>query len=116
MQTKAFEIRDHSTMIPVLAIQMSNGGDRAEHYLMRRAGFNVEVPPFSVILCRLECSGRDRNATYDPYSWGGGRTLMVAHQYIEENWAALYTGDVIDVEFILSETTQPKTSERFPPH
>ena len=35
-----------------------------------------------------------------------------AHCYIERKWRELKDGDVIDVEFILGETTSIKISER----
>ena len=45
----------------------------AERYLLRRAGYGpaLDYPP-CVVLCRMEASGVDRNATYDPYAWGQG--------------------------------------------
>lgn len=114
MNTKLFEIRDSGTMIPVMATLIWPALTNAdvspqEEYLMRRAGYGVGR---CVILCRLECSGCDRNATYDPYAWGGGaRTYPVAHSYIIDNWDKLESGEVIDVEFILGETTTKKVSE-----
>lgn len=82
----------------------------SEAYLLRRAGYGSET---CVVLCRMECAGVDRNATYDPYAWGGGtRTYQVAHEYIIEHFDELTTGDVIDVEYILGETTTKKESER----
>ena len=110
MNIKAFEIRDKGTFIPVIAVKMLPHCE-PERYLLRRAGFNFADP--SVIVCRMEASGVDRNATYDPYSWGGGsRTMTVAHDHIQKNFDALNSGDVIDVEFILNETQKPKVSER----
>ncbi len=38
--------------------------------------------------------------------------MPVAHHYIIEHWAELSDGDVVDVEFILKETTVLKVSER----
>jgi len=121
MITKAFEVRDRGTFIPVVAIKMVpsfNSGTQAEfdvteaeRYLLRRAGYGFEFP--SILLCRMEASGVDRNATYDAYSWGQNpRTMHVAHLHIEKNFDALNSGDVIDVEFILNETQKAKRSER----
>ena len=117
MITKAFEIRDAATFIPVIAIKMvpdyvfRHDETNPERYLLRRAGFGFDDP--CVIVCRMEASGVDRNATYDPYSWGGGsRTMTVAHEHIRKNFDNLNSGDVIDVEFILNETQKPKVSER----
>lgn len=119
MITKAFEIRDAATFIPVIATKMipqwigiDGKYDEAnpERYLLRRAGFGFDDP--CVIVCRMEASGADRNATYDPYSWTGARTMQVAHLYITEHFDALESGAVVDVEFILGESQQSKQSER----
>lgn len=123
MKTKALEVRDASTFIPVLAILMHPDPVHhdAERFLLRRAGFAVfpgpePAEPFrfgeSIVLVRMECSGTSNNATYDPYSWGPSRTMMVAHKFIWENWHKLKSGDVVDVEFVLGETKEPKKSER----
>lgn len=118
METKAFEIRDKGTFIPVITIQLRDASaffkeerEAREHYLMRRAGFNLTEEPFAVLLVRMDADGSARQASCDPYSWGG-RTFPVAHKYIEENWNDLKSGDVVDVEFILGESSKPKTSER----
>lgn len=121
MIVKAIEIRDRGTFIPALSIKMvpvsdweANVSERmsdSERYLLRRAGYGFEEP--CVVLCRMECSGVDRNATYDPYSWGGGaRTMPVAHDYIIKHFDELESGTVVDVEFILGETKESKKSER----
>ena len=107
MILKTLEIRDKGTFIPVIAVQ-TMAEDEAEEYLLARAGFRQSL---CVILCRLECSGTDRNASYDPHAWGG-RTYPVAHEYITNHFAELENGQVIDVEFILKETDAPKVSER----
>lgn len=112
MQTKVFEIRDHHTFIPAVGILMQpHNSDLTaaarESFLLRRAGYHFEQ---CVVLCRMECAGTDRNATYDPFAWGD-RTMHTAHLYITEHWPELASGAVIDVAFILGETREPKTSE-----
>ena len=110
MEVKAFELRDRHTFIPVLAIRMASDHPQ-ENYLLRRAGF----APFDalplVILCHMEAAGTNRNATYDPFSWIPSRTYCEAHQYIRDHWPELTSGQVIDVEYILGETPNPKRSE-----
>ena len=119
MIVKAFELRDRGTFIPCLAVKMvpypegktETWDNEAERYLLRRAGYGFVIP--CVVLCRMEASGVDRNATYDPFAWGGGtRTYQIAHQYIIDHFDELESGAVVDVEFLLGETTQPKVSER----
>jgi hypothetical protein len=39
--------------------------------------------------------------------------MREAHKYIAKNWGSLNNGDVIDIEYILGETTSPKVTERF---
>lgn len=98
MTNKLFEIRDRYTLVPALAIQVSG----FDGYLMRRAGFNGPM----VYLVELAT----QKAHYDPYTWGN-RTMRTAHQFIEAHFEELASGDVIDVEFILGESTTKKQSE-----
>jgi hypothetical protein len=105
MKTKLFELRDRATFVPVLAVKMVSQ-DEAEQYLLRRSGYG---PDQSVLLTGLD-GGLDKS-TCDPFDWPN-RTRHEAHKYIANNFDSLESGQVIDVEFILGETTQPKTSER----
>lgn len=124
MITKCFEVRDRMTFVPVLAVQMVprlqmtcvEAGtlldakwerNEAPDYLIRRCGYPTESP-YSVLLCRLDGTGR---VAVDPYDWGD-RTFLVAHNHITENFDALPDGAVVDVEHILGETAQHKRSER----
>lgn len=125
MQSKALEVRDEGTFIPVLAVDMNpvkpnswddtitatstNYDSIAQRYLLRRVGYPCDGRP-NVLLTRLSGDGQ---ATNDPYGWKDGcRTLPVAHHWIIDNWASLSDGDVVDVQFILGETTVKKLSER----
>jgi hypothetical protein len=63
----------------------------------------------NILLTRLSADGG--KAWNDPYAWGG-RTFPIAHAYIIEHWETLQDSDVVDVQFILGETTAPKVSER----
>lgn len=107
MEAKAFEIRDSATFIPVIAVRMMSSHPK-EHYLLRRSGYGSEP---LVMLCRMGADGSSLQASYSPFNWGNARTLICAHQHIEANWDKLTTGDVIDIQFILGETPQPKLSE-----
>ena len=105
MEVKTLEIRDEGTFIAALAINMHSERD-TERRLLRRCGYALDGHP-NVLLTRLDGSGM---ATNDPYAWGG-RTWPVAHDYIIRRWDELKSGAVVDVEFILGETTAPKPSE-----
>ena len=104
MKTKLFEIRDRGTFMPAMATQIRSS-DEKEIYLLESSGFSNYNPLF--ILHFLELN----EAHYDAYHWED-RTRFTAHQYIQENWEKLKSGDVIDVEYILGETTEPKMSQR----
>jgi len=38
--------------------------------------------------------------------------MLIAHQYIRVHFDELKDGDVVDVQFIMGKTTEPKISER----
>jgi|ERR1700733_410575 hypothetical protein len=50
-------------------------------------------------------------ALSDPYGWTN-RTMLAAHLYVTGHFDELTDGDVVDVEFVLGESTAPKLSER----
>lgn len=102
MEVKLLEIRDRMTFIPVFAFQ-TQAKNSKQWRLLRASGYGL---PLLIMMGRL--NGGQCN--YDPYDWGD-RTFKEAHLYIAKNWHKLKDGDVIDVEFILGETSEPKKSE-----
>ena len=106
MKAKMLEVRDRGTFIPVLAIEM-NSAFEGDRYLLGRAGFD---PNGDLVQLVYLASGK---SYYDPYDWTGSRTMQVAHQYIQENFYKLVSGEVICVEYILGERSEPKISERY---
>lgn len=102
-EVKILEIRDRGTMIPAYAI-LAQAANAEQDFLLRRVGFNGQP---SVIVSFLN---GERISTADAYAWGD-RTMQTAHLYIEDKFKELKDGDVVDVEFILGETQQPKQSE-----
>lgn len=113
MEVKLLEIRDRATFIPAMAVRLT-ARDETEFYLLRRTGYSEvqmhtlrePVEPY-IVLWRLEGGP----AEYDPYAWGN-RTMANAHKYIIEKWQTLKSGDVVDVQYILGETKEAKSSER----
>lgn len=120
MDIKLFEIRDRATCIPAMAVRLRNRTP-AEFFLLRRAGYSAEQiggpeefpgklahdrEPY-VILMKLD----GVEAQYDPFAWRNFRTLGHAHSHIITHWHELASGDVVDVEFLLGETTTKKASE-----
>ena len=110
MRFKILEIRDIATHIPAMAIQMLAENPTQEYYVHGRCGYPRDGS--SIMLMMLN----DGKATNDPYEWGACRTMPYAHNYILEHFDELNDGDVVDVQVILGETDQPKTSERFDRH
>lgn len=112
IHTKLFEVRDANTFIPCIAIKMEslpflNEDTTAEQYVLRRGGFTRPSLFLFGGLNGLELG-------YNPGEWAT-RTMQVAHDWIEANWDLLKSGDVIDVEHILGETSEQKVSERVAP-
>lgn len=107
MIVKMFELRDRATFIPVICIEMTQENLRdQESWLLRKAGYD------DLSRCILLVRAEGGKANYDPYAWGD-RTFTIAHDYISKFWEILTPGEVIDVSFILKETTEKKVSERF---
>lgn len=108
IETKILEIRDQGTFMPMIAINMGNVRNTKEvQYLVRSAGYG-----YNTCILLIDPQGR-RGASYDPWQWTGSRTLKIAHQQIIEDWDDLCDGDVIDVEYILKETTKKKRSQKY---
>lgn len=104
MKIKLFELRDRATFIPIFAFEASKySGTEEENYLLGRAGYGGSC----IVVGRLDCYGK---FCYEP-GWND-RTFDIAHRYLEQNWHSLESGAVVDVEFILGETTEKKKSER----
>ena len=96
--TKIFSILDRSTFIPVMATSIKNA-DLEELNILGKAGYHDSSLDL-ILLCALG-TGRTE---YDYHEWSNqGRTLVIAHEYIEKNFDSLETGDAIDVREILGE-------------
>lgn len=107
MRCKTIEVRDAATFIPVLAVKLEPECEE-DRYLLARAGYgtNPERQGEYVLLLRLD------GPHYDPYSHGTARTLAVAHEWLIANFDLARPGEVVDVQFLLGETAEPKRSER----
>lgn len=107
MKCKLLEIRDSGTAFVALCIDMNPDND------VQKSGLNgYGFPCDGVPNIMLTHASGGKKADNDPYGWGD-RTYNVAHNYITDNWSHLNDGDVVDVQFILGETTERKISERF---
>ena len=106
IETKVFEVRDRATHIGALATRMVSSHP-AERYELRRNGYGEENP--LILVVPLSNVGQ---ATYNEHRDDGTRTMMVAHKHIAACWNDLASGDVIDVEYLLEEKSEPSGSER----
>ena len=102
METKMLEIRDRGTKVLVLAIS-TNRVDPKEDLFWMVEGFG----PDDVIVVRCE----RQEAHYDPFAWSDARTMRNAHLYIKEHFDEIPNFSVVDVEYILKETNEPKQTE-----
>jgi hypothetical protein len=109
---KILELRDRCTFMPVMAIKFDPQNE-AERYLLGRAGYGRGSAGDYVLLA--EINGGDGQIHCDAFGWKDRRTMGAAHQWIEEHWNEIEHGQVIDVEFILGETAEPKKTERIDP-
>jgi len=107
MISTILEIRDRGTCIPVLAIPMFGYGISA-FYVHDKCGYPRIGEKPEVMLVDMQ---GERPATADPFFWKD-RTFRIAHEYIRDHFYDLENGSVVDVEFILGETTIKKKSER----
>lgn len=109
MKTILIQIRDTMTKIPALVTIISPGmiqhGTRNQKILANAGIISQDV----VLLTRLS----DFESHASPYDWGNSRTMKETHLYIsmDRNYRILEDGAVIDVEYILNETKQPKEFE-----
>lgn len=111
MTSKLFEVRDSNTYIPVLAVRLDSESE-AERYMLGRSGYGITFEEQARYVLFMRIAGGTDEYSCDPYTWSD-RTMTTAHKYAVEHFDELKSGDVIDVEFILGETTKPKPSDRF---
>lgn len=111
MEVKLFEIRDRGTMIPVMAIRL--GSDiEAERYLFDRAGYGVlpkDQREYVLLIMLHNCE-----IQHNPLDWSpviAGRTMPKAHRFIIDKWDDLVPGQVICIETLEGERSEPKQSE-----
>lgn len=110
-EVKVLEVRDKATFIPVMAIRLGGGSDQ-EQWLVSRAGFGQTPEQQGRFVIFLPLDGSQLGQShYDPHRWSG-TTLFQAHIFIQENWAEIKSGEVIDVEFLRGDSKESKKSER----
>lgn len=101
---KTVEIRDRATCIPAFAIKMI-ASDEKELFLFKHCGYR-SINDACILLVSIEAPWHSARH-WDEWQNRSGRTMPIAHKWIEENFDTIKTGDVIDVEFILNEVENP---------
>lgn len=76
-------------------------------WLGKRPGIKAYDGQPYILLVKLD--GVD--AEYDPFQWTIG-TMPTAHRWLIAHWDEVRSGDVVDVEFLLGQSSAPKVSER----
>jgi hypothetical protein len=113
MKTKLLEIRDEGTCIPVMAFRLESTNE-AERWILARSGYGKYPWDHAKHVAVWPLSGGRNVCTTDPFEHQiAGRTLLHAHQFIEQHFDELLSGDVVDVWFILGEKEAPSVSDRF---
>lgn len=108
MIAKLIEIRDRHTFIAAIAVKC-DPTNAAERFLLRRSGYGDGVYVMVGKIDGSECG----DFTYDPYGHKvGARTMLEAHKWLTIHFDEIEAGAVLDVEFILGETSVPKITER----
>lgn len=102
MQAKVLEIRDIDTYIPVIAVCVGDAPE-GELYHFKRCGYG----PRDVLVTKIS----SQETECDPQGWDLSRTMQTAHQYLIDHWDRIYSGDVVDVEYILGKRAEPKEPE-----
>ncbi len=99
---KMVEIRDRATCIPAWAIKMLPDSNE-QGFLMNQTGYGFSHP--CVMLISIEAPWHSARSSED---WRDkSRTMFNAHKYIEDNFNDLKDCQVVDVEFILGEVSEP---------
>ena len=111
IETKLFEISDSATTLLVMAHRVSDPQGERERKILSHSGYGRTFEDQQRYVFMTDNirggTGPQSRFTYAAFDWGNQRTLRVAHQHIKDNWDALESGDVVDVAYILGETTEP---------
>lgn len=111
---KIFELRDEGTTMPIIAIKPHRESE-STRWCWARSGYGTKDNDQQAYILMARLAGGDGILTCDPYKHGtNARTLRVGHEWLlkHDNFMALDSGDVIDVQHILGETETRKRPER----
>jgi hypothetical protein len=101
---KIVEIRDRATCIPAFAIRLLPEQEE-EIFLFKHAGYRSIANP-CIMLISIAVPQHCARYSGD-WSTGRGRSMRIAHEWIEKKFEEIVNCQVIDVEFILGEVDKP---------
>jgi hypothetical protein len=101
---KTVEIRDRGTLIPAFAIRMLPANEK-EAFFFNESGYRSKPHP-CILLIPFEAPWQSVRSS-DEQDGRNGRTLSIAHKWIEDHFDEIEACQVIDVEFILKEVDKP---------
>lgn len=110
MICKTIEIRDKGTFVPALAVKLTPSNEQ-DRYLLARCGFGLKPEEQSSFVLLMGLQSHPERVTYNPYDWGNNRSRFCAHKWLIEHFDEIESGAVVDVEYILGESSVPKVSE-----
>jgi hypothetical protein len=111
-EVKFFEVRDRGTCIVLMCTKFSATPSDRERKLLERAGFSGEAAHQAEYVIAVDVTGGAKICSSDPFEWRTQtRTHPIAHDWILRKWDSLTSDSVIDVECILGETSERKTTE-----
>jgi hypothetical protein len=103
MEIKLFEVRDRMTFIPFAVIKAGSNNNFMDIFLLSFAG---HVNSFFYYCLESGVFTDDYESTFNK-----SRTYYTASKYITEHWDDLASGSVIDVQYILGETSTVVASD-----
>ena len=101
---KIVEIRDRATLIPAFAIRMLPRTEE-ELFLFTEIGYRSLKDP-CILLVSMQMPSYSARYSGD-WPEGVGRTMPIAHKWIEEHFDEIQSCQVIDVEFLQGEVDRP---------
>ena len=108
---KFLEIRDNGTNISAVAFRLNPVG-LAACKILSRSGYGLTLDDMRGYIMLAQLCGGTGKITCDPAQWNT-RPMDVAHDWIIKNYNEIESGDVVDVRFILGESTKPCVSDTF---
>ena len=120
---KYFEVRDVGTRMVLMCFKF-DAANEDERHLVGLSGFGTLIfgqNYYTLYYWPVDDGSSIRPAaSYDIQNWHpaiiGSRTQYLAMKIVEKHWSQLCSGDVIDIEYAIGETTLPKCHDNLYPY